>query len=147
MLHTLQADGIDNNGHGTHVMGTLLGSPFDISNATNLDYRSSSRLPSRFQLTRLKGNFLASCMHCNLTSQDVRGACVFQGTGAGCQGGVCGPGKLGGGRHSHPTRLGQQILSVHICGTRACTIILQALPPACVMPQLLRSPQDTTALQ
>ena len=40
LLCSLQADGIDNNGHGTHVMGTLLGSPIDISNITNLGYRS-----------------------------------------------------------------------------------------------------------
>ena len=36
-----QMDGVDNNGHGTHVMGSLLGSPFDVSNTNNLDYRSA----------------------------------------------------------------------------------------------------------
>ena len=41
-LHATQVDGVDNNGHGTHVMGTLLGSPFDVSNTYNLDYRSAA---------------------------------------------------------------------------------------------------------
>ena len=41
-FHAAQVDGVDNNGHGTHVMGTLLGSPFDVSNTYNLDYRSAA---------------------------------------------------------------------------------------------------------
>ncbi len=51
----MQADGIDNNGHGTHVMGSLLGSPFDLSNVTNLDYRSSAVAATSHQ---------ACCMRC-----------------------------------------------------------------------------------
>ena len=39
LSHAAQVDGVDNNGHGTHVMGSLLGSPFDVSNTYNLDYR------------------------------------------------------------------------------------------------------------
>lgn len=38
-LYRAQADGIDNNGHGTHTVGSLLGSPFDISDIKHLDYR------------------------------------------------------------------------------------------------------------
>lgn len=38
-LYRAQADGIDNNGHGTHTVGSLLGSPFDISDIKHVDYR------------------------------------------------------------------------------------------------------------
>ncbi|BDA49389.1 probable c5a peptidase at N-terminal half [Coccomyxa sp. Obi] len=38
-LYRQQADDIDNNGHGTHTVGSLLGSPFDISDIKHLDYR------------------------------------------------------------------------------------------------------------
>ena len=42
-LYVQLADDVDNNGHGTHVMGSLLGSPFDISNIKNVDFRCVGR--------------------------------------------------------------------------------------------------------
>lgn len=44
-LYREQADDIDNNGHGTHTVASLLGSPFDISNINNLDYRCGEGSP------------------------------------------------------------------------------------------------------
>jgi hypothetical protein len=38
-LYVEMGDDIDNTGHGTHTMGTLLGSPYDVSNVNALDYR------------------------------------------------------------------------------------------------------------
>ena len=38
-LYVELGDEIDNTGHGTHTMGSLLGSPYDISNVKALDYR------------------------------------------------------------------------------------------------------------
>lgn len=38
-LYVEMGDDIDNTGHGTHTMGSLLGSPYDISNVKALDYR------------------------------------------------------------------------------------------------------------
>ncbi len=38
-LYRQQADDVDNNGHGTHTVASLLGSPFDIISTKNLDYR------------------------------------------------------------------------------------------------------------
>ena len=38
-LYVELGDDIDNTGHGTHTMGSLLGSPYDISNVKALDYR------------------------------------------------------------------------------------------------------------
>ncbi len=42
-LYVEMGDDIDNTGHGTHTMGSLLGSPYDISNVKALDYRSPSQ--------------------------------------------------------------------------------------------------------
>ena len=38
-LYVELGDDIDNTGHGTHTMGSLLGSPYEISNVKALDYR------------------------------------------------------------------------------------------------------------
>jgi hypothetical protein len=46
-LYVEMADDLDGNGHGTHVMGSLLGSPFDISNLNNLDYRCGGLAQTR----------------------------------------------------------------------------------------------------
>ena len=40
-LYVELGDDVDNTGHGTHTMGTLVGSPYDISNVKAVDYRSA----------------------------------------------------------------------------------------------------------
>ena len=40
-LYVELGDDVDNTGHGTHTMGTLAGSPYDISNLKAVDYRSA----------------------------------------------------------------------------------------------------------
>ena len=40
-LYVELGDDVDNTGHGTHTMGTLAGSPYDISNVQAVDYRSA----------------------------------------------------------------------------------------------------------
>ncbi len=40
-LYVELGDDVDNTGHGTHTMGTLAGSPYDISNVEAVDYRSA----------------------------------------------------------------------------------------------------------
>ena len=48
-LYVELGDDIDNTGHGTHTMGSLLGSPYEISNVKALDYRWPSSLSSSIQ--------------------------------------------------------------------------------------------------
>ena len=38
-LYRAAADDLDSNGHGTHVMGSLLGSPYDSSDLTSVNFR------------------------------------------------------------------------------------------------------------
>ena len=38
-LYRAAADTLDSNGHGTHVMGSLLGSPYDSSDLTSVNFR------------------------------------------------------------------------------------------------------------
>ena len=40
-LYVELGDDVDNTGHGTHTMGTLVGSPYDISNVKAVDHRSA----------------------------------------------------------------------------------------------------------
>jgi len=41
-LYRAAADDLDSNGHGTHVMGSLLGSPYDSSDLTSVNFRRAS---------------------------------------------------------------------------------------------------------
>lgn len=41
-LYVERADDIDNNGHGTHTMGSMVGNPLDTSNVNLSDYRCAS---------------------------------------------------------------------------------------------------------
>ena len=70
-LYVELGDDVDNTGHGTHTMGTLVGSPYDISNVEAVDYRSA-RLPSRIHLSSLPRGILHLVLHtCRFAARTV----------------------------------------------------------------------------